>query len=135
MSETKLVILYLDDSEVQLGDVAAALTRQGHEVRTAATVSAALRMVNAADLVMIDFHMPGIDGTSALAMLRGSVRGDRPVVFYLYTSDRDVAISYKSLGFDGAFIEKGDVTTLPRQVEAANRMLQLKRLRFERQKT
>lgn len=135
MSEAKLIILYLDDSEVQLADVAATLSRQGHDVRTATTVSAALRVVNASDLVMIDFHMPGFDGGSALEMLRQAVRGDRPIVFYLYTSDREVAMSYKSLGFDGAFIEKGDVTTLPRQVEAANRMLQLKRLRLERQRT
>ena len=134
MSDFKLTILYLDDSEAQLANVGRELSRLGHDVRLATRVGDATRSVNAADLVMIDFHMPDIDGAEALSRLRKAVRGAKPIAFYLYTSDREVATSYKSLGFDGAFVEKGDSAALPKQVEAAGRMLQLRRFRYERQK-
>ncbi len=134
MSKDRLTILYLDDSEVQLSAVSSELTKLGHEVRVAATVGEAVRQVNGADLVMIDFHMPDADGAQALGRLRSAVRGDAPVGFYLYTSDRELATSYKKLGFDGAFVEKGDSDALPAQIVAANRILQLRRLRHARQK-
>lgn len=135
MAESKLAtILYLDDSEAQLADVSLALTRLGYPVNTATTLTEALRKLKGADLVMVDFHMPGLDGAKAMQQLRGAVARDATVAFYLYTSDREVATSYRSLGFDGAFVEKGDTSALLQQIHSANRMLQLKRLRNERQK-
>ncbi len=130
--DAKLTVLYLDDSDVQLDSAAQVLAVQGHEVRTATTLRAAIGQMNGVDLVMIDYHMPEVDGAAALEALRKTVRRDTPVAFYLYTADREIAMSYRALGFDGAFIEKGDTSQLPAQVEAANRILNLRRFRHRR---
>lgn len=134
MAASSLRILYVDDSEIQLADVERALSRQGHSVVTALTLRDARAHVANADLVMVDFHMPEVNGAEALSVLRRHAREDLPVLFYLYTSDREVALSFKAYGFDGAFIGKGEVDSLVGQIDAANRLLQLKRFRHERRK-
>jgi CheY-like chemotaxis protein len=77
------------------------------------------------DLVILDYHMPGITGESVGLSLREAATavGISPLI-YLYTSDAKV--SQKLPGFDGAFVRKGDDDALIAQVDAAFR---LKRLR------
>jgi CheY-like chemotaxis protein len=128
----RLRILLLDDSEVQLTNAARALSVAGHQVRSATSVSEAAAMVSGVDLVIVDFHMPGLDGASALPILSRHVPRGEVVLFYLYTNDVDVARRFKELEFDGAFTSKGDVDVLVRQVEAARRIIKLKRFRKER---
>lgn len=134
MADPSLTILFLDDSQAQLDDVASVLKQAGHTVRTATTLPEALAGVHGADLILIDFYMPDVDGAKAMHALRESLQSDTPVAFYLYTSDRGLAVTYKALGFDGAFTGKGDSAALPEQVQAAHRMLQLRRFRHERQR-
>lgn len=74
------------------------------------------------------FTCPRSKGAAALEALRKTVRRDTPVAFYLYTADNAIALSYRALGFDGAFIEKGDTRRLAEQVEATNRILNLRHL-------
>ncbi len=127
-----LRIVYLDDSEVQLRDVARALHGAGHTVHMADSITLAGRHIATTDLVIIDFHMPGLNGAESLPLLRKHVPHGEVVLFYLYTSDRNVATAYKSHGFDGAFTGKGNTDELVRQVDAARRMLKLKRFRQDR---
>jgi len=132
-AEHGLRIVYLDDSDALLAEASRVLTAAGHKVQTALRLSEAVGLLGRSDLVIIDFHMPGVDGSEALLRLRKQVDPSTIVLFYLYTSDRQVALSYKQYGFDGAFTAKGDSDVLVSQVEAAGRMLKLKRFRQQRE--
>lgn len=126
-------VLVFDDSKVVLDDVEIVLKARGYHVSTALTIGEASVKVRKADIVVIDYHMPEMDGAEALGVLRPIVqRSGRLTLFYLYTADRELALTFKSLGFDGAFTEKGTAETLADQVSAATRMLHLRRFREQR---
>jgi hypothetical protein len=61
-----------------------------------------------------------------------------PCLYYLYTSDRAVATRYEQLGFDGAFLRKGEEEALVSQVGAVFRTIRMRKLarklRNERQR-
>jgi DNA-binding NarL/FixJ family response regulator len=98
-------------------------------VTTTQTVGAARHLVDC-DLAIIDFHMPGIDGGSAIQSLRGAATATgRTCLFYLYTADPAVAKDYARLGFDGSFTEKGDDAALLRQVRGAFRVLSMRAMK------
>src|SRR5690349_15330769 len=112
-------VLVIDDSEIMLTRIKRALVASGdgYDVTTTASVVGNARHVATADLVIIDFHMPGIDGGAVLASLKdaAAVIG-HPCLFYLYTTDPAIASAYAKLGFDGALTEKGNEEALVRQV-------------------
>jgi CheY-like chemotaxis protein len=115
-------ILVIDDSEVMLGRIRRALTAAGYEVTTTTLAVGNARFIPNCDLVIIDYHMPGIEGDTVIAGMRTSVeRSGHDCLLYLYTSDRAVAARYAELGFDGCFTSKGDEETLVRQVASAFR--------------
>lgn len=125
MSEGR--ILVIDDSEVVLAKVKAVLTEAGYEVHTTTQTVGAARYLRSVDLVLLDFHMPGIDGASVLLSLQGAAStSGSSCVFYIYTSDTDLAIRYASFGFDGAIRHKGDDASLVNQVRAAFRMRKMR---------
>lgn len=129
-SDEQLTILYLDDSPALLKSVSEVLRVGGHTVRTATDVEAALQSVHDVDLVMVDYHLPGEQCEDVLRRLKqAATGGEREVVFYLYTVDRDIAVTYKAIGFDGAFVSKGEADLLPDQLVNAARMLRLRRFR------
>jgi CheY-like chemotaxis protein len=125
-------ILCLDDSEAQLEALVGALRGAGYAASGAQTVDDAYAKTPAADLVIIDFHMPRMNGAEALGRLRAAVSAERMPLFYLYTTDKDAAVSFKAHGFDGAFTAKGDMATIVSQVETARRRLKLKRFLKDR---
>lgn len=122
-------ILVIDDSEVLLARIKAALTAVGYEVIATSQTVGLGRHLKACDLTIVDFHMPGFDGGNVVASLQSALseRESRPL-FYLYTSDEGVGSTYRQLGFDGLFTRKGDDAALVAQVNAVFRMLQLQRL-------
>lgn len=120
-------ILIIDDSWVVLDRLRAALSAKGYSVRVAAQPGEAARHVSWAELCVVDFHMPGLDGAQLLPMLRSATK-DSGCMFYLYTNDNDVGRRYDALGFEGAFLKKGDEDALLPQVEAAFRTIKLKKL-------
>jgi two-component system response regulator HydG len=65
-------ILVVDDNATLAGAVRRVLERSGHEVRVAATGLEGARQFReqAADLVLLDIHMPEMDGIQVLAQLR-----------------------------------------------------------------
>ena len=128
-------VLVIDDSWVLLESIRLALTSGGYEVRATADVESAAKHMSWAELVIIDFHMPDADGASVLRLLRREVPPEATCLFYLYTSDANVARGYEALGFDGGFLRKGDATALPPQVDAAFRTIKLKKLASTLRKT
>jgi CheY-like chemotaxis protein len=122
-------IMIIDDSELVLGRVKARLTREGYEVLTVSNPAGAARQLSQCDLVLIDFHMPGVGGGEALTNLRkaGKAIGAQPL-FFLYTSDKTASRKHRDLGFDGALINKGDDESLVQQLAAALRFAKLRRM-------
>jgi DNA-binding response OmpR family regulator len=116
-------ILVIDDSEFVLARVKSVLAAAGYDVQTTTQTVGAARYLRSCDLVLLDFHMPGIDGGQVLSSLRNAAQStSSPCTFYLFTSDEEVASRYASLGFDGVIRNKGDLIALVNQVRAAFRM-------------
>src|SRR3954447_22135938 len=120
-------ILVIDDSEVMLARIKKALVADGHMVTTTAQTVGNARHLASCDLVIIDYHMPGIDGLSVQKQLRGAAAQlEREPLFYLYTSDPAIAKTYAALGFDGCFTNKGNEDALVQQVRAVFRLSQIR---------
>ncbi len=127
MTSVPPTILVIDDSEAVLSRITDTLERAGFPVITSTQPVGTARHLVAASIVIIDFHMPGLDGVEVLTSLRAAADLlGRPVSFYLYTSDEDVARRARSLGFDGAIRNKGNLDALLLQVNSLARLLALK---------
>ena len=124
-------ILVIDDSWVILDSVRAQLTAQGYDVRITSELGVAERQIKQTDLCIVDFHMPGIDGKAMTRALRAALAEAGDCVFYLYTSDPDIAKQYADLGFDGSFLKKSDPTQLVNQVSAVFRTIKMRQLAKE----
>ena len=122
-----LSILYLDDSPTALREVELALTPLGHTVRSALSVIDAKGKLAGTDLVIVDFHMPEMNGEQALAELRAAHHTREPPVYYLYTTDTNIAGRFKEFGFDGALTWKGNLDALGPQILAIARILKMRR--------
>jgi CheY-like chemotaxis protein len=121
-------IVVVDDSWIILEQIRLCLSGFGYDVRTTTGVEVATRLVRNADLAIIDFHMPGLNGREFVGLLRSSQPAGSSCLFYLYTSDRDEASRYRAHGFDGAFLRKGDEEALVPQVEAVFRTVRMRRV-------
>ena len=56
-------IVVVDDSWTILEQIRACLAERGYDVRTTTSPDVAVRLLRGADLTIIDFHMPGLNGT------------------------------------------------------------------------
>jgi CheY-like chemotaxis protein len=123
-------ICYLDDSAAELEYGAEVLRSAGYRVITSTDVEGLAAELGDADIVLVDYYLPGTDGRTVLARLRTLV-AERPrqPLFYLYTNDVSVGANYRELGFDGRVIMKGNGPALLRQVDAVTRIVQLRRMR------
>jgi CheY-like chemotaxis protein len=122
-------ILVIDDSVVMLDRIRTRLEAEGYDVVTTTNGVGNARHIRTCDLVIIDYHMPGIDGGTVIQSLKAAATaGGHACRFYLYTSDPVIAKDHKRLGFDGVFTDKGDEQSLARQVRAVFRMLQMRTL-------
>lgn len=122
-------ILVIDDSEFVLARVKSVLSQAGYEVQTTTQTVGAGRYLRTCDLVLLDFHMPGIDGGMVLESLKSAAQSSSsPCAFYLFTSDEEVATRYVSLGFDGVIRNKGELDALAGQVRAAFRMKKMRQI-------
>jgi two-component system, NtrC family, sensor kinase len=122
-------ILLIDDSELVLARVKARLLRESYEVTTLSRAEGAAGHLPNSDLVLIDFHMPGMSGGEVLSALRKAARVSATTpLFFLYTSDKTASLRHRELGFDGALINKGDDESLVQQLAAALRFAKLRRM-------
>lgn len=122
-------VLIIDDSETLLARARSRLTLEGFEVLTTTQATGNARHLRSVDLVIIDYHMPGIDGGTVADSLRQAMTEKSNALLYLYTSDEKVAAQYAGLGFDGAFSNKGDLEALANQVRAAFRLIRTRKLK------
>jgi len=84
-------ILVVDDQEANLLAATAVLEPLGHPIVTASSGDAALKLVLEREFVVIllDVHMPDLDGYETAALLRGSSRSrDVPIVFLTAVYDK-----------------------------------------------
>ena len=122
-------VIYLDDSERERANVAQVLEEAGYRVTAVASITGLEALLPDTDLVLVDYHMPGMNGAEALRALRAK-SGDpgRLPPFYLYTSDKARGSEYRQLGFDGRIILKGNPEALVKQVASALRIRALREL-------
>jgi len=121
-------VVVVDDSWLILEQIRVCLTGSGYQVRTTTAPDTAARLARTADLCIVDFHMPGMNGNEVVQGLRRALQTGDVCLFYLYTTDRDEAARYALHGFDGAFLKKGDEGALVPQVDAVFRTVRMKRL-------
>ncbi len=123
-------VLVIDDQEHVLVRVSNALRSVGVEVVVTSQTVGAARFLRGCELVLLDYHMPGLDGAAVLASLREAAAkmDDRPQ-FYLYTSDSNAAKDWQAAGFDGILANKGDDEHMVLQVQAALRGRRLRQAR------
>lgn len=122
-------IVYIDDSVADLRTAVDVLEPAGFVVLTHTSAKTAVRDLLHADVVLVDYHMPGMHGGEVVALLRDALPVGQRTLFYLFTSDRSLSGEYRRLGFDGQVILKGNSDALLRQLEAARRAIALRRLR------
>jgi two-component system, OmpR family, response regulator len=128
-------ILVIDDSEVMLERINNALVQAGYEVVTTTHIVGNARYLLTCDLVIIDFHMPGLDGSSVVSSLRSIANSSKNICpLIVYTADEKIAAMHAQLGFDGAFTAKGDARALVRQVATLFRTMHM-RIEKERRST
>jgi two-component system, OmpR family, response regulator len=129
-------ILVIDDSEVMLGRIRLALAEAGYDVIATSQMVGNARHLPTCDLVILDYHMPGLDGSSVVSSLRAVAGATKKVCpIFLYTSYENIARDYARLGFDGVLTSKGDEHALVRQVAAVFRIAEMreeKELRAEK---
>jgi two-component system NtrC family sensor kinase len=126
MADQPLIVV-IDDSEVILERIKTRLEAEGYRVVTTAQTVGGARLLMGASLVIIDWHMPGMNGGDVLQSLSAATANSakRPL-FYVYTSDPSAGAAAKAAGFDGTFVNKGDDDSLAQQVGAAMRIAKLK---------
>ncbi len=120
-------ILVIDDNDAVLTSIQTALSAVGYDVTATSRTVGTARYLKDCDLVIIDYHMPGLDGREVLESLRAAATSaNAKPVFYLYTSDAELEQKGKGLGFDGVFTQKGHREQLVQQVDAAFRLIRLR---------
>jgi two-component system OmpR family response regulator len=128
-------ILVIDDSEVMLERIKSVLGQAGYEVIATTHIVGNARYLPTCDLVILDFHMPGLDGSSVVSSLRALANSGRNICpLIVYSADEKVAAMHAQLGFDGAFTAKGDPRALVRQVATLFRTVDM-RIEKQRQST
>ncbi len=126
-------ILVIDDSDLMLQRIDAALTAAGFEVITTNQTVGAARHLRSCDLAIVDFHMPGLDGATVLKSLKNAAASSgAQCMFLLYTSDETMAARFAEHGFDGALSQKGNIAVLVPQVHALLRVMRMRALKLRR---
>ena len=113
-------ILIIDDSLTLLAQMKERLSREGYEVTTSSKAVGNSDLLLGADVVLVDFHMPGFTGAAALRGLRkaAEVLGQDETLFCLFTTDDAEAAKYRAHGFDKVVTGKGNVEAVTPQVNA-----------------
>ena len=86
-------VLVVDDSPHNTAVLHELLTSRGHSVRVANDGAEALRLVGqqAPDLVLLDVHMPGVDGFEVCRTLKAQWGARLPIVFLSAARSRSSA--------------------------------------------
>jgi two-component system nitrogen regulation response regulator GlnG len=122
-------ILIVDDEEAVCWTLQRALSREGHDVRTAASAEEALDLAarHAFDAVVLDVRLPRLDGLAALGRLR-ELTHDAPVV--VVTAFGNLATAVRAVE-GGAFDYLAKPFDLTQALDAVARALQRRALQAQ----
>ncbi len=114
------VLLVEDDPLVRRG-LELALTRRGHDVRTAATGEDGLAQVaaGAPDLVVLDLMLPGVDGLEVCRRIRAA--GDLPVIILTARGDDVDVVGGLEAGADDYVVKPVQPIVLDARIAAVLR--------------
>ncbi|WP_255440184.1 PAS domain-containing hybrid sensor histidine kinase/response regulator [Caenimonas sedimenti] len=117
-SSRGLRIMVVDDNADAADTLAALLEIEGHDVRTAGDATAALEIAHgfAADVLILDIGLPGIDGYQLARLLRKQFAAATFIALTGYGQDKDRELS-RQAGFDLHLVKPLD----PRLLQAALR--------------
>jgi DNA-binding response OmpR family regulator len=122
-------LLAVDDSRTYLGELAAALGREGYDVVQATSGEEALEILalQRIDCVLLDLMMPGMGGRETCVRIKASP-GLREIPLVLVTASEDRALMVDALGAgaDDCVPKSSDFDVLAARVRA-----QLRRKQFE----
>ncbi len=122
-------LLVVDDNEINRDMLTRRLTRQGHEVETAAHGRAALAMLKESpfDLVLLDILMPELNGYQVLeAMKQDEAMRHIPVIMVTALNEMDSTVLCIKMGAEDYLHKPFNPTLLKARVEAC---LEKKKLR------
>ncbi len=131
--ETEAHILVVDDDEISL-KLAEGILRKLYTVRKARSAKAAFKIMEAdkPDLIMLDLHMPDIDGFEMIELLQKKEDyKEIPIVFLTSDNDREIEVRGFKAGAQD-FITKPFIPEIV--VQRIDRILELSRLQKDLQK-
>lgn len=105
--EDKKKIVVIDDSKVQLRALSE-LMKGKYEVVTAFTGRSGIDLLkqDGADLVLLDYSMPGLDGKETLKILQGDERTKNiPVIFITGDNDKEDIVEVLKLHPQGYLLK------------------------------
>lgn len=122
-------ILIADDSKVYRKAITASLEKWGHEVTQASDGDEALALLRAPDappLAILDWMMPGINGTDICRAIRRDQKGLFKYILLLTSREtkEDIAAGLES-GADDYVVKPFDEQELQMRVKAGERIVQL----------
>lgn len=112
------VLLIEDDAAVRDG-LTLALTRQGHTVRAAATGESGLDLLSAADVVVLDLMLPGMDGFEVCRRIRAV--GELPIIMLTARSDDMDVVAGLEAGADDYVVKPVQPRVLEARIRAVLR--------------
>jgi CheY-like chemotaxis protein len=112
-------ILLVDDSALALMLEAEILTNEGHDVRTAESVSQLNEVLRdfAPDIILTDVKMPDIDGAELCRLIKAQVTRLVPVILFSSLPDQELAPLAKSCGADGFLSKSNGLESLVERVD------------------
>jgi DNA-binding response OmpR family regulator len=112
------VLLIEDDAAVRDG-LTLALTRQGHNVRAAATGESGLPLLSGADVVVLDLMLPGMDGFEVCRRIRSV--GELPIIMLTARSDDMDVVAGLEAGADDYVVKPVQPRVLEARIRAVLR--------------
>jgi CheY-like chemotaxis protein len=115
-------ILVVDDVQDIAESTADLLALLGYRTQTASNGREAVDIANRAhpDVVLLDLHMPVLDGLDAAREIRAGHRGPLPLLIALSAvAQLRTDAELKACGFDHCMTKPADVATLVRLIEEA----------------
>lgn len=120
-------ILVVEDDPAQRAWIASALKPEGYRVTTFDNGAAARRFLESqgADLMLLDWNLPGLDGDRLLRWLRGRSHSPLPVVFQSVHKDESDIVAILDCGADDYLIKPYDRSVLLARIRAVLRRYEM----------
>ncbi|MDR8732126.1 response regulator transcription factor [Burkholderia pseudomultivorans] len=100
-------ILSLDDEPAQAALVHAILSDEGHDVHSVRDGAQAIRFLETyvVDLVLLDWHVPGLSGLDVLGWIRERIGKELPVLFLSNRAREDELVAALNAGADDYMVK------------------------------